>query len=280
MNQIVDIKKYRENIIALWHECFGDERDYIEFFLDSCPNKLCIGCFENNVLASMLFLLNGSVDGFLCKYIYAACTAHEFRSKGLMGGLIEYSKKYCAENKIEMLFLVPAEESLYGYYAKFGFIPKMQRAEITLKGGSGEFKAEKTTDIKSVAKRRLRLLSSIKSFAFDTETTEYTVEEFLHTGGEIYSQKGENGFLAFVVREGKKAVVKELLPDFDSNFTIILDLFENLGAENVYIHAPLVYNNTDIGLEATKCGMLYPITENAKSFIKDEDIFYSGMYLD
>ena len=68
--------------------------------------------------------------------------------------------------------------------------------------------------------------------------------------------------------------------NFDSNFTIILDLFKNLSAENVYIHAPLVYNNTDIGFKATKCGMLYPITDNSKSFIKDEDIFYSGMYLD
>ena len=65
MVQIVDIKKYRENIIALWHECFGDERGYIEFFLDNCPNKLCIGSFENGVLTSMLFLLNGVVGG-LC----------------------------------------------------------------------------------------------------------------------------------------------------------------------------------------------------------------------
>lgn len=280
MVKIVDIKKYRENIIALWHECFGDERGYIEFFLDNCPNKLCIGSFENGVLASMLFLLNGGVGGLSCRYIYAACTSRRFRSKGLMGGLIEYSKKYCAENKTDMIFLVPAEESLYGYYAKFGFIPKMQRAEFVLKGTSGEFKATKTTDIKSVAKRRLELLSSMKCFAFDMQTTEYTVAEFLRTGGEIYSCDGKNGFLAFTVTDGKSAVVKEILTDFDSNFTIILDLFKNLRAENVYIHAPLVYNNTDMGFKATKCGMLYPITDNSKSFIKDEDIFYSGMYLD
>ena len=120
----------------------------------------------------------------------------------------------------------------------------------------------------------------MKCFAFDMQTTEYTVAEFLRTGGEIYSCDGENGFLAFTVTDGKSAVVKEILTDFDSNFTIILDLFKNLRAENVYIHAPLVYNNTDMGFKATKCGMLYPITDNSKSFIKDEDIFYSGMYLD
>ena len=280
MNKIIDIAKHRENIISLWHECFGDESDYIEFFLDRCPNKLCLGCFENDRLVSMLFLLNGEVDGLSAKYIYAACTAHDFRSRGLMGELIEYSKHYCAENGIDLIFLVPAEESLYGYYSRFGFIPKMSRAEIALKGGSGAFDAMKITDIKAVAKRRTELLSSAKRFAFDIETTEYTVAEFLYTGGEIYSKDGENGFLAFTVKDGKNVLVKELLPDFDTNFTIILNLFENLRAENVYIHAPLVYNNTDIGCKATKCGMLYPITEKANDHINDEDMFYSGMYLD
>lgn len=280
MKRIVDIKKYRNDIISLWYECFGDEAEYIEFFLDRCPNKLCLGCFENNRLVSMLFLLNGEVDGFPAKYIYAACTAHEFRSRGLMAELIDCSKHYCVENGIDFIFLVPAEESLYGYYSRFGFISKMHRAEIALKGGSGEFDATKTTDIKAVAKRRTELLSSMKRFAFDLETTEYTVAEFLYTGGEIYSKDGENGFLAFTVKDGKNPVVKELLADFDNNFTIILDLFKNLGAENVYIHAPLVYNNTDIGCKGTKCGMLYPITKKANDYINDEDIFYSGMYLD
>ena len=50
MKRIVDIKKYRNDIISLWYECFGDEAEYIEFFLDRCPNKLCLGCFENNRL--------------------------------------------------------------------------------------------------------------------------------------------------------------------------------------------------------------------------------------
>lgn len=280
MNQIIDIEKYRNNIISLWYECFGDEAEYIEFFLERCPNKLCVGSLEDDELVSMLFLLNGEVNGLPAKYIYAACTAHEFRGRGLMAGLIEYSKNCCAENGIDFIFLVPAEEGLYGYYSRFGFIPKMRRAEIALKGGSGKLDAVKTTDIKAVAKRRTELLSSVKRFAFDLETTEYTVAEFLYTGGEIYSKDGENGFLAFTVRDGKNLVVKELLTDCDTNFTIILDLFKNLGAENVYIHAPLVYNNTDIGCKGTKCGMLYPITKKANDYINDEDMFYSGMYLD
>ena len=280
MNQIVDIKKYRNNIISLWHECFGDEKDYIEFFLDSCPNKLCIGSVEGGKLDSMLFLLNGEVDGFGCKYVYSACTARKCRGKGLMGGLIEYAKKLCFEGDIDFIFLVPAEESLYDYYSRFGFADKMKRAEITLRGNSGTLLLHKTDDIKLITKKRMKLMSAVSGFIFDEKTTEYTVAEFLKTGGIIYFGEGENDFLAFTVKDGENIIVKELLTHFDTNFTHILDLFENLKAENVYIHTPLVYNNTDIGYEATKCGMLYPITEKAKNFVNSEDVFYSGMYLD
>ena len=105
MNCVVDTVRYREDIIFLWHESFGDNREYIEFFLDNCEDKLCLGYIGKNGLASMLFLLNGSVNGCSCKYIYAACTSKGFRGQGLMGGLIEYSKQICSDNNFDFIFL-------------------------------------------------------------------------------------------------------------------------------------------------------------------------------
>ena len=279
MNCVVDTVRYRENIISLWHESFGDNRGYIEFFLDNCEEKLCLGYIGKNGLASMLFLLNGSVNGCSCKYIYAACTSKRFRGQGLMGGLIEYSKKICSDNNFDFIFLVPGEESLYSYYSRFGFIPKMMRSELELKGGSGTFEPKKTTDIRFAAEKRLKLLPADR-FAFDLKTTEYTVAEFLHTGGEIYFADCENGYLAFAVRDNKNILIKELLPQFNKNLTNILTLFENLDAENVYIRTPIVYNSKDIGDLGTKCGMLYPISAKAKDSVNTTDMFYSGMYLD
>ena len=279
MNCVVDTVRYREDIVSLWHECFGDGKEYVEFFLDNCTDKLCLGYIGEEGLASMLFLLNGSVNGCSCKYIYAACTSKRFRGRGLMGGLIEYSKQFCIDKKIDFIFLVPGEESLYSYYSRFGFIPKMMRTDIELKGGSGAFNPNKTTDIRFAAEKRLKLLPADR-FAFDLKTTEYTVREFLHTGGEIYFADGENGYIAFAVRENKKILIKELLTQFNKNLTNILTIFEKLDAENVYIRTPLVYNDMDIGSVGTKCGMLYPISGKAKDCINATDIFYSGMYLD
>ena len=233
MNSVVDIVEYRKNIVSLWNECFGDSRDYIEFFLDRCSDKICLGHIESSSIKSMLFLLNGEINGYSCKYIYAACTEKKARCRGLMGSLIEYAKEYCRSHGVDFIFLVPGEESLYSYYSRFGFIPAMKRYDREIKGRGNGFCPRKTTDIRSIAERRLNLLKGIKSFRFDLETTEYTVAEFLKTGGE-----------------------------------------------NVYIHAPLVYNNTDIGDNCTKCGMLYPLSDNAKKCTNELGTLYAGMYLD
>lgn len=280
MNCIVDIVRSREDIVSLWHECFGDERDYIEFFLDRCPNKICLGSFDGNRLVSMLFLLNGTVLDLTCKYVYAACTTEEYRGRGIMGELIDRAKMLCFDGGIDCIFLVPAEEKLYKYYEKFGFVPKMKRAELTVRGRSSVCTLHETDDIKCVAELRNELLSSVKCFMFDIETTEYTVAEFLKTGGKIYAGDGENKFLTFAETTGKNVLIREFLADFDGNFTNYSNLIENLGAENVYIRAPLVYNSSDNGCKATKCGMLYTVSKKAKDCINEDDIFYSGMYLD
>lgn len=280
MNSVVDIVEHRKNIVSLWNECFDDSRDYIEFFLDRCSDKICLGHIESSSIKSMLFLLNGEINGYSCKYIYAACTEKKARCRGLMGSLIEYAKEYCRSHGVDFIFLVPGEESLYSYYSRFGFIPAMKRYDREIKGRGNGFCPRRTTDIGAIAERRLSMLKNIKSFRFDLETTEYTVAEFLKTGGEIYSENGKNGFLAFCMRDGKNLTVKELLLDFDSSFINILDLFEKIGAENVYIHAPLVYNSTNIGDNCTKCGMLYPLSDNAKKCTNELGTLYAGMYLD
>lgn len=280
MNCVVDMVEYRKSIVSLWNECFGDDREYIDFFIDNCDNKTCLGHIENGALDSMLFLLNGQVNEFSCKYIYAACTAERARGNGLMGSLLEYTKEFCRSLDIDYIFLVPGEESLYSYYSRFGFVTKMVRNDLEIKCLEKDFNLPEIADIGYIAEKRTELLRGINSFSFDRKTTEYTVAEFLYTGGEIYARDGENGFLAFCVRDGNSVTVKELLLKNDSSFTIISNLFKKIGVENVYIHTPLVYNKTDIGGNCTKCGMLYPISDNAKKQIESIDMFYAGMYLD
>lgn len=280
MTGIINEAEHREGIIALWQEAFGDEREYIEFFLDGCTDKVCIGATEKGKLVSFLFLLNGSVCKLSCKYIYAACTLKEYRGRGIMGKLISFAKGYCRDNGVDLIFLVPGEESLYSYYEKFGFVTKMMRAQMCFAAGGEAELFGRCTDVSEISRRRVELLSRLDSFTFDVGTTEYVVREFMSDGGEVYSFDGENGFLAFSYKKDENLFFKEFLAEKDTFFTDNSNLFKKLKAENVYIHSPLVYNSTDIGVKATKCGMLFPVTAKAEAFINSKEFFYAGMYLD
>lgn len=279
LTEVINIKKRKEDIIALWNEAFGDSREYIEFFLCECPDIVCLGDTEGGRLASMLFLLNGNIGQYPCKYLYAACTLKQFRGRGLMGELIEYAKKYCVEAGFDFIFLVPGEEGLYSYYKKFGFEPKFQKSVYNFTLNSGDFSLKEIDDTELIAQKRNELLGGCDCFCFDIKTTQYTAKEFLHGGGKVYfAEEGEA--LAFASGDGKNCVIKELLSKKAENLTFNLHLFKNLGKENIYIHTPIVYNSRNNGSECTKCGMLYPLTQRARLFSEAHGTLYAGMYLD
>ena len=111
----------REQIICLWNEVFHDSREDIEYFLDNCKNKRCLGFFENDTLVSMLFLIDCKYGKLSGKYLYAVCTSKESRNKGFAGKLIEEAKGHMKD----FLWLIPANDGLFEYYAKYGFITKL-----------------------------------------------------------------------------------------------------------------------------------------------------------
>ena len=105
-----------EAVIELWQEAFGDTNEDIEFFLKNCKHKSLLGFLLDDKLAAMLFLVDCSIRGLDFKYIYAASTKKEFRSKGFMSALLDYCK-----TNYDYLALIPANIGLIDYYKKRGF---------------------------------------------------------------------------------------------------------------------------------------------------------------
>lgn len=280
MIQLIDKTQKRDEIIALWQEAFGDKEEYIAFFLDNCASE-CLGYSENGRLVSMLFLLNGSIGDFNVKYIYAACTSSEFRGRGIMGELIEAAKVRCRESNFDGIFLVPAGERLYDYYARFGFVSRFKKALIEFENSSLNYdKLTELTDIHEVVRVRNKLLKGYDCFKFDDKTVLYSVKEHLLNGGKVYtSVSDEIEILLFAYKNDNEFIIKELLFPQNMNFLKILTFCLNKGKENVYIQCPIVYNNTDKMAKYAKCGMYYPLTEEMKESSVEKN-FYAGLYLD
>jgi predicted acetyltransferase len=84
----------------------------------------------------MLFLLDGSLrcggEQTRSGYIYAACTAPEHRGKGYMSALLNGADDIARRQGKEFLCLVPSEQSLFEYYARFGYLSSFKTKKIVL----------------------------------------------------------------------------------------------------------------------------------------------------
>ena len=275
------IEEYREDIVGLWKASFADDASYIDFFLDNCPYSRFIAHFENGSVVSMLFLLDGSFRGSRCGYIYAACTSPEFRKRGLMGELIEYTKIYCFDSGYRYIFLGPGNEGLYEYYSRFGFVSVFQKQRITLDLIGFENKGcdlSLSDDLLTVKKA---LVSNIDAFVFDDGTMEYTIAEHRFNGGEVLCvDNGSEKSIAFYSFDGRDIYIKELLSDIGINTRLSVYLFKKYMPENIYILCPIVYNSVDNEAIYTKCGMICPANPSESEELTRCSASYAGMYLD
>ena len=279
MIQIIDIEKRKEEIIELWQESFGDSPEYINFFLKNCPS-VCIGTISDEHLVSMLFLLDGKINNYNVKYIYAACTDKEYRGRGLMKNQIGFAAEYCNENNSDGLFLVPAEESLYRYYAEMGFLSLFKRTDAVITPSNDSIKWVEINETDALNIRK-DLLSGTDCFMFSDEIQKYSFSEHIFCGGKIlfYNDNG-NHTLIFICKNDNKTFIKEYLSKNPVKMLKKLPLSANNNKENIYIRFPIVYNNADIGEEGTKCGMCLPLNEKFREYIFHRNCFYAGMYLD
>ena len=111
----------RDQILPLWSHVFGDSKEDIDFFLDNCKHKSCLGYFSDGVLVSMLFLVECSYCNQNGAYLYAVCTDKAYRGRGCVSRLIEKAKN----TDHVFLWLIPANDSLFDFYARFGFQKKL-----------------------------------------------------------------------------------------------------------------------------------------------------------
>ncbi len=121
MKNNIRITLEKQKIINLWHNVFGDDEKYITYFLNECKNKNCLGYFVDDELVSMLFLIDCKYMNHSGKYIYAVATDENFRNQGYASLLVNEAKKYMND----FLWLIPANEKLFDFYAKLGFETKL-----------------------------------------------------------------------------------------------------------------------------------------------------------
>ena len=106
----------------LWLGCFEDREEAADLFFER--NKDTYHAYAATVggkLVSALYLIDCKLCGENAHYLCGASTLPEYRKRGIMGGLIEYSLNDAKNRGDRSSVLLPANEKLYGYYGARGY---------------------------------------------------------------------------------------------------------------------------------------------------------------
>lgn len=126
-NQLEDIK-------SLWKECFPGEEDFFNYFFENVfkiENTLVYK--KDCEIVAMTQMIPFESNLGLVTYIYGACTAVKHRKQGYMDKLLNKSFEISKENGHKFSILIPAEEWLFDFYAKFSYKGQLNFDEFEFK---------------------------------------------------------------------------------------------------------------------------------------------------
>ncbi len=237
--------KYRDSLIALWNKVFGDSEDYIRlFFKRAYFDSECFGEIVCGEVVSALYLLKCEIkfEGktYKGRYLYAAATLPEHRNKGLMAKLIGEAQPYAREGELDFIALVPADDSLYDYYGKFGFVTSMYKYKLTADTAAenksyGEITAEEF--------HKIRSSSNINMLVYNEVINNYAFECLKFSGNKIISLSDNSYYI-----EGE-----ELFSNGDLSISEV-----PAGGTVIYTNSP--FSNS----EKIRNGMIYSVNDSFK----------------
>lgn len=127
----------RRAVREIWKEVFQDDDAYLDIlFSDKYKDEnTLIATTEGKVVAALQmhpYEITCWHTRIPFYYLMGLSTLPAYRGKRYMGALIEASHSLMKQRNIPLSILVPAEQSLFGYYERFGYAQTFQQGEKEL----------------------------------------------------------------------------------------------------------------------------------------------------
>ena len=243
--------EYIQSLINLWHEVFGDEREYIElFFSEAYYDSECFAEMVDDEIVSALYLLkcvikcSGKI--YRGRYLYAAATLPEYRGKGLMSKLIDEAQIYADRENFDFIALVPADDGLYDYYSRFGFTENMFKYRYLIEKDTATMRAyREINDAEEFS--RIRNSADCDMLIYDDACSKYAFRCLSYSGVRVF-YLSDNAYYA----EGEEL----LCADTET----ALNLINNLSGERV------IYTNRSVeNSEKIRNGMVFCLNDELRN---------------
>lgn len=130
----------RAAMTALWQQVFGDSEATITGFYEAFPRcRAAVAENEVGALVSIVHVLPQTLtvedQTIPAAYLYAVATRPDYRGRGLASTLIRFTEALLERLDYRCAVLVPAEPSLFSYYARLGYTTAFLRNHTPFPGG-------------------------------------------------------------------------------------------------------------------------------------------------
>lgn len=209
----------------IWKVAFGDDDEFIDRFMAEVytPGTASVAEMDGNVV-SAIYLLTGTAmvmpDGKAvpAPYCYTLGTLREYRGHGLGASVSEHIMR-AAMKSAPMVALVPAETSLYSWYAEtFALYPVSELREASFSVSDLAERPEKTrvhrVDHESYGRLRELMLGGKCHVRFSPMLLSWYDHYIRASGGGLYllDIDGNAGCAACEVGDGHLSVKELLFP--------------------------------------------------------------------
>lgn len=261
---------------ALWKTVFGDSDDVLDYFFENTVETENIyACRKDGKIVSAFYLIESSLienkKEFSAKYLYAAATLPEYRKQGIMGDMIRYAAGILKIKGTDLLILYPADEKLYEYYGKLGFVSKFKERY---------YKIEKTELEKYKGKRYFntalsyeKMRESIPSESlvkFDSSYLDFARFCTGNYGFEICSVFDDEDKVFVIGSKKDGQVMIDEAVSSDGNYEHILSVLADIDGDSFIMKTPVCIELGEYKSEIEKSGMLLPVGD---SIPEDENIY-------
>lgn len=242
-------EKFDNNSLKkLWLSCFDEDETAVDLIFDSnLFNGYC--AVVDGKIVSALYLVKGTLNGEKSHYLCGASTDKSFRGNGIMSRLIEFALDDAKNNGDVYSLLFPANDGLYGFYAKLGYVPN-----CTVK--SREISRQ---TLKNFAEENSNLgCSKENSFIYDERFFEFAKSYY-----EIYGSKvicKNNCFAVFDENENTADVFYSAYKNINDLSALLLKSTKS----EKFVFTGKSDNALFENCKSQKCGMIKSLDKNNK----------------
>lgn len=205
-------------LTALWQTCFGDEEALIRAFWQALGQKIRVfAAYEGSVPVSMLCalpttLIDDAGEGFPAAYLYAVCTAPQYRGRGLCAALMAYAEEALRKDGCCFAALVPSSKELFRLYEKLGYQTAFFHKKYTVSAEHGKAAISR---INADSYRNLREMQLYGAFlSYELPLLQWQAQASEASGAGLYRVETKDAvYCVAAERREARLLCKELLPD-------------------------------------------------------------------